>query len=131
MKKVLFISLLFFALPVLKSQAQAQLTVDNHSNRTLQIKVMRQGGGYHSSISVRPYAAASTTFSETGSYYLKTKAVAQYKDPIYKKGKAFRVYNGTDGYSVLTLTIQIEESTSFNPTEGASISKSEFDRNDQ
>lgn len=88
-------------------------------------------GGYHSSISVQPYANATTTFSETGSYYLKTKAITQSKNPIYKKGEAFSVYNGSDGYSVLTLTIQIQESISFNPTEGATISRSESDRNDK
>jgi hypothetical protein len=131
MKKAFYISLFFLVFSQLKSYAQARLTVQNQSNRTLYIKVMELGGGYHSSISVRPYSEETTTFSETGYYFLKTKAVNNNKAPIYKKGESFRVYNGTDGYSVLTLSIQIQESTSFNPSEGATISKSEFDRNDK
>jgi hypothetical protein len=131
MKKALYISLLLFTFPFIKIQAQAQLTVDNQSNRTLYIKVMQKGGGYHTSMTVEPYGRTATTFSETGNYYLKTKAVWQGREPIYKKGEAFNIYNGSAGYSVLTLTVQIQESNSYNPTDGATISRSEFDRNDQ
>lgn len=130
MKKALYISLLLCTLPFVKSQAQARLTVSNWSDRTLYIKVMKQGGGYHGSMTVEPYGNTSTTFSETGDYYLKTKAIWQGRNPIYKKGEAFNVYNGSAGYSILTLTIEIQESSSYNPTDGATISKSEFDRND-
>ena len=98
----------------------------------MRIKIMEAGGvGLHGTMTVAAYSEATEYFAENGSFYLKTEAVLRGKQPVYKKGKAFQVYSGSDGYSVLTITYSITETNSYNPTEGKQISKSEFDRNDR
>ncbi len=62
-------------------------------------------------------------------YLKKTKAVLQEKDPVYRKGQPFEVTNNSSGYSVMTLTFSIKESSVPQATGGKQISKSEFDQN--
>ena len=51
------------------------------------------------------------------------------KDPVYQKGRPFQVTNDENGYSVLTLTFSIRESTVPQVAGGKQISKLEFDQN--
>lgn len=124
---LLIICLFSFAASI---NAQARLDIQNNSGREITIKVMKGSGkgSLHQKVTVYAYSSETVYFSETGYYFTKSKAVLNGKEPLYKKGKSFKVYNGTDGYSVLTLVYTIKESA-VAVAEGQTISKSEFDQN--
>lgn len=110
---------------------QAELHIKNNSSRTLTVKVMKENAGErdakHALMVVPSFTGATEYFGTSGNYYLKTKVSLSGKATIYKKGNPFEVYVGRDGYSVLTVTFTINESTVSNPMEGEEISKEEFE----
>ncbi|WP_250630044.1 hypothetical protein [Rhodoflexus caldus] len=112
------------------AQAQsAELRIKNTSDRMLTVKVMNSNNGrLFKKFIVYPRASYTEYFATTGSFFLKTKAEYPGREPVYEKGNPFRVYVGTDGYSVLTITYAIQESNVANPLEGKSISRQEFER---
>lgn len=131
-----FIVKLIFTLAVLlfsvtKVQGQARLTVENNSQRNMTVKVMRGTGKgiLYKMVVISSYSSETIYFSESGQYFTKTKAVLKGKDPVYQKGQLFRVTNDDSGYSVMTLTFSITESSVPQITGGKNISKSEFDQN--
>ena len=118
--------------PVNEIIGQARLTIENNSQRSMTIKVMKGAAGkgiLHKTVTISAYDKETIYFSETGYYFTKSKAVLNGKEPVYQKGKPFKVYNGDDGYSVMTLTFSIRESSIPQVTGGQKISKSEFDQN--
>jgi hypothetical protein len=95
------------------------------------VKIMKGSSGkgtLHETVYLIAYGTETIYFTETGYYFTKSKAILKGKDPVYKKGKAFKVINGSEGYSVLRLTFTIKESSVPSST-GQTISKSEFDQN--
>jgi len=114
------------------SDAQARLIIENNSIRLMTVKVMKSDNGngtLHKMVEIPAHSSETIYFSETGYYFTKTKAVLSGKKPECKKGETFRVYNGSDGYSVLTLTFTIIESNVLQSTGGKQISEKEFDQN--
>lgn len=113
-------------------KAQARLTIENNSMRSMTVKVMKGNGGkgiLHETVSISAYGSETVYFSESGYYFTKTKATLTGKDPIYRKGQSFQVTNDETGYSVFTLTFSIKESSIPQATGGKSISKQEFEQN--
>lgn len=111
--------------------AQARIDINNNSSRKMTVKVMRNdgfNGELFEQVYISPYELKSVYFSQTGYYFTKTKAEKPGKDPVYRKGELFKVYNGDDGYSVLTLTFTIKESSTPIISGGKSITKKEFDQ---
>ena len=94
------------------------------------VKVMQGvgAGALHETVSISAWGSETVYFSNSGTYFTKTKAVLLQRDPVYKKGKAFRVTNDASGYSVLTLTFTIKESAVMQSS-GQTITKADFDRN--
>lgn len=123
-----FILLLFASFQV---QAQARLTVENNSQRSMTVKVMKgiESGTLHETVLIEPFGSKTIYFSESGSYFTKTKAVRTGTQPVYQKGKPFQVTSNERGYSVMTLTFSITESAVPQITGGKQISKIEFDKN--
>jgi len=112
--------------------AQASLTIENNSMRSMTVKVMKGSSGkgsFYKTVTVGAYGSETIYFSESGYYFTKTKAVLKGKDPVYRKGQPFKVTNDETGYSVMTLTFSIKESAVPQATGGKSISKTEFDQN--
>jgi len=112
--------------------AQARLTIENNSMRTMTVKVMKGYSGQgtlHETVFIDAYGSETVYFSESGYYFTKTKAVLQGKNPVYRKGQPFEVTNNSSGYSVLTLKFSIKESSVPQATGGKQISKTEFDQN--
>ncbi|MBK9045651.1 MAG: hypothetical protein IPL74_02740 [Bacteroidetes bacterium] len=112
--------------------AQARLTIENQSMRTMTVKVMKgygDGGSLHKTVNISAYGSETIYFSESGYYYTKTKAVYVGKEPVYQKGEAFQVTNDRTGYSIMTLTFSITETATPQITGGEEISKQEFDKN--
>ncbi len=128
--KSIFIST-FFLIVSFAISAQARLTIENNSMRQMTVKVMKSSSGkskLHELVTITAYGSETVYFTETGYYFTKSKAVLNGKDPVYKKGKSFKVINGSEGYSVFRLVFTITESAVPTST-GQSISKNEFDQN--
>lgn len=125
-------AIIFLSLMAVKANAQANLTIENNSMRTMTVKVM-QGykgkGTLHKTVTIGAYGRETVYFTESGYYFTKTKAVLKGKNPVFRKGQPFEVTNNSEGYSVLTLTFSITESTYPQATGGKEISKTEFDQN--
>lgn len=126
-----FISFLLLLFASLQLQAQARLTVENNSQRSMTVKVMKGSGKgtLYKTVTISSYSSETIYFSESGQYFTKTKAVLKGRNPVYQKGQPFRVTNDETGYSVMTLTFSITESAIPHLTGGKQISKSEFDQN--
>jgi hypothetical protein len=113
------------------SIAQASLTIENNSKRTMTIKIMKGNNSVndlYETIVINAYQEQTVTFYESGYYFTKSKAILNGKNPIYQKGQPFYVTNDASGYSVLTLTFSIKESN-VPQISGKQISKAEFDKN--
>lgn len=125
--RVLPICLLSFTL-----SAQARLTINNNSMRSMTVKVMQvlvNQSEIYKMVTIAPNSSETVYFSESGYYFTKTKAVLKGKDPVYRKGQQFEVTNDASGYSILTLSFSIVESSVPQASGGKRISKSEFDKN--
>lgn len=112
--------------------SQARIEIQNNSMRDMTVKVMKtnsSNGDLYKIVHISPYGNQTVYFNETGHYFTKTKASLAGKKPVCRKGESFKVYNGTDGYSILTLTFTVEESAIHLSSGGSSISESEFDQN--
>ena len=125
-------TIIFVSLMALKANAQAKLTIENNSMRSMTVKVM-QGykgkGTLHETVTIGAYDSETVYFTESGSYFTKTKAVLKGKNPVFRKGQPFNVTNDETGYSVMTLTFSIKETSVPQATGGKEISKTEFDQN--
>jgi len=114
------------------AHAQASLTIENKSERSMTVKIMKgyqENGTLHQQVTINANGSETIYFSESGYYFTKTKAVLNGKRPVYRKGQPFKVTNDSSGYSVMTLTFSIKESTVPQATGGKEISQTEFDKN--
>ena len=111
--------------------SQASLTIENNSGRYMTVKVMKgKGKGVlHEIVKIPSYNSETVYFSESGTYFTKTKAVLRGSKPVCRKGESFWVTNDDTGYSVMTMTFTIRESRIPVATGGVTISEAEFDRN--
>jgi hypothetical protein len=128
-KLIILIALLFIKLTTF---AQAHIDIQNNSMRNMTVKVMRANGGkcrVFKIVTISPYSSETVYFSNSGKYFTKTKAVLKGKTPVCRKGDTFNVVNDDTGYSVLTLTFTITESTAPQASGGMLISESEFNAN--
>lgn len=109
----------------------AQLTITNHSNRTLTVKVMKQTGGLYTTLYVGAQQSRTCHIAQQGYYYTKTKAEKTLSETIYSQDDAFFVQNNSQGYSVLSITYWIEESQYPPQSSGTRISKSQFENDEK
>ena len=128
------INFLFLFLLTLVSNAicqDAELHIHNESDRTMDVKIMRSLADGRSSLFgkmyINPRSNSTKYFSSTGYYYLKVKAIRLNRPDVFSKGDPFRIYVGSDGYDVLTISYSIEEST-LDPMSGETISQAEFEK---
>lgn len=83
----------------------------------------------YKSLIIKPYGIGKAYFNESGKYFAKTKATMRSKDPIFQKESPFDVVNDEIGYSILTLTFSINESSIPQVIGGKGITQSEFEKN--
>lgn len=129
--KITFIALLII-LTSIGVKGQASLTIVNDSKRLMTVKVMSGYSGkgtLYEVVTIDANSSETISFSEGGYYFTKTKAVLNGRDPIFRKGQPFKVTNNSSGYSVMTLTFTIKESSIPQATGGKAITKTEFDQN--
>jgi|JI6StandDraft_1071083.scaffolds.fasta_scaffold34409_4 hypothetical protein len=126
-----FFLLLLITFSYTTIKAQARLTIENDSKRYMTVKIMEGygSGSLYKSVTISPYASSTIYFSESGYYFAKTMAILNGSEPVYRKGNPFKVTNDDTGYSVMTLTYSIRESSVPQVTGGKQISRTEFDMN--
>lgn len=108
-------------------QSNATLTINNKSEYTLTVKVMRTYGGLYSSVVISPKSSRTISFSRSGSFYCKTKA-EKWSETLYKRSGTFSVQCDDIGYTQTSLDFCV--SSSGYGSSGSSISKSEFEKNE-
>lgn len=107
----------------------AEVRIVNQSQRTMQIKVMRntsEGAVKYTDVFIPANDEVGIAIYQTGNYYLKAKAEYTGRQPVYSMGDPFECYVGAGGYSVLTFTYTIDETSA--TAEGKTISRNEFER---
>lgn len=122
----------FYLLTSIAPHNNASLTIKNDSQRVMTLKVMKgnhSNNELHESLQINAFDEATVYFSQSGNYFIKTKAVLRGKEPIYQRGQIFNITNDHTGYSVMTITFSISESATPQVTGGKQISKTEFDKN--
>jgi len=116
------------------SRHSAEIRITNNTERILYVKTMKiesSNSEKYGKVGIINADAAHTIYiKESGSYYLKIKAVHKNKKPVYSKGKQFRVYVGNDGHSILTISYSINESLP-EAVSGKFISEEEFMSNSE
>lgn len=126
-----FVIFLFLIVLPASSYAQlhpAELKIENKSERKMEIKVIELNKNNKlTQVTISARNNVTIPIHETGKYYLKVKAIYPNREPIYSKGNPFEVYVGYDGYSVLTISYSVNES-SLDPLSGKTISKEEFEK---
>ena len=127
----IYFSFLLLIIGTVQLSAQAKLTIQNNSIRSMTVKVMKGSGKgtLYQTVAINPNASETVYFSESGDYFTKTKAVLNGKNPVFQKGQPFGVTNDHTGYSVMTLVFSIKESSTPQVMGGREISKTEFDQN--
>jgi len=113
------------------AQSQARLTIENNSKRSMTIKVMNgnnTSNNLYETVYIESFQNKTIYFNQSGNYFTKSKAVLGGRDPVFQKGQPFYITNNSSGYSIMTLTFSITES-SVPQMSGKQISKSEFDKN--
>ncbi|GMU97194.1 hypothetical protein [Ignavibacterium album] len=85
-------------------------------------------GMLHEKVVIAPFGRTTVYFARTGNYFTKTKAVLPKRETIYQKGEPFKVINDDTGYSEITLTFTIKESSVPQVLGGKRISQSEFEK---
>ncbi|MGA2904286.1 MAG: hypothetical protein ABSD98_10675 [Candidatus Korobacteraceae bacterium] len=107
----------------------AEVQIVNRSQRTMEIKVMRNtnpGAVKYHEVFIPANSQVDINIFQTGTYYLKAKAEFPGRDPVYSMGNPFECYVGPNGYSVLTFTYTIDERAV--SMEGRNISRSDYDK---
>ncbi len=130
MQKLLLSVVLCCLLTHIGMAQNAELRIKNNSARSMTVKIMNKATNrLYKRVELSAYDESTTYFVSTGQFYCKTEARMYGREPIYEKGNAFRVYVGDDGYSVLTISFSVSESSQPDVLGGNRISKSEFDKN--
>ena len=116
--------------PMLYSQIRpAEVRIDNKTERILEIKVMECVKNVQFKRDTIPSGSHITILiPRTGTFYLKVKASYFERAPVYSKLDPFKVEVDSDGYSILSITYNMEEGLS-DPNGGTRINEDEFNKN--
>ncbi len=116
----------------LKASGQANLTIENDSDRKMFVKLM-EGKGKKSTLYSMVVINANETqivnFTKTGNYFTKMMAELEGRETVYQKGKQLKIINDAKGYSVMKLVFSIKESKMPLVSGGERISREEYELN--
>lgn len=69
----------------------ASITFRNQSDYTMTLRIIHAGGGYYSSLILKPHSSSKVSFSNSGNFKLKIKAVSSFNEISYHDGGKFSV----------------------------------------
>lgn len=128
-------SLLFFLLLSTLSitvNAQANLTIENDSDRKMFVKLMEGKGKkatLYSMVVINAHESQIVNFSKTGHYFTKMMAELEGRETMYQKGSPLKIVNDAKGFSVLKLKFTIKESKIPMSSGGEKITREEYELN--
>lgn len=114
--------------PIFEMQhSSASLTISNRSDYELTIKLMRVAGGVYTTLRIAPNSSGRVSFSSSGTFYVKSKAEKSFSSTLYKKDSPFQIQCDSSGYTEATIEYYVSGGGG---SAGATISKSEFEKNE-
>ena len=105
---------------------KASITFRNKSEYTMTLRIIYAGGGYFSTTTLRPHSSSIVTFSKSGSFKLKIKAVSSYGQISYHDGGNFSVTCTGTEWTEGEMSFQL---SSYGSGLGPSISEKQFESN--
>lgn len=110
----------------LNSRPQACITFTNRSDYTMTLRILHAGGGYYSTVTLRPHSSSKVNFSNSGNFKLKIKATSSYGHTSYHDGGKFSVTCTNQEWTEGEMSFQM---SSHGSGLGPSISAKEFESN--
>ena len=108
------------------SSQKASITLRNKSEYTMTLRIIYAGGGYYSTTTLRPHSSSIVTFSRSGHFKLKIKAVSSYGQVSYHDGGSFSVTCTSTEWTEGEMSFQL---SSYGSGLGPSISEKQFESN--
>ena len=108
------------------SSQKASITFRNQSDYTMTLRIIYAGGGYYSTVSLRPHSSSKVTFSKSGSFKLKIKASSSYGQVSYHDGGKFSVTCTSSEWTEGEMSFQL---SSYGSGLGPSISAKQYESN--
>lgn len=104
----------------------ASITFKNQSDYTMTLRIVYAGGGYYSTVTLRPHSSSKVTFSKSGSFKLKIKATSSYGQVSYHDGGNFSVTCTSQEWTEGEMSFRL---SSYGSGLGPSISAKQFESN--
>ena len=104
----------------------ASITFKNQSDYTMTLRIVYAGGGYYSTVTLRPHSSSKVTFSKSGSFKLKIKATSSYGQVSYHDGGKFSVTYTSQEWTEGEMSFRL---SSYGSGLGPSISAKQFESN--
>ena len=104
----------------------ASITFKNQSDYTMTLRIVYAGGGYYSTVTLRPHSSSKVTFSKSGSFKLKIKATSSYGQVSYHDGGKFSVTCTSQEWTEGEMSFRL---SSYGSGLGPSISAKQFESN--
>lgn len=108
------------------SKQNASITFRNQSDYTMTLRILYAGGGYYSTVSLRPHTSSKVSFSKSGNFKLKIKAASSYGQVSYHDGGKFSVTCTSSEWTEGEISFQL---SSYGSGLGPSISAKQFESN--
>ena len=116
----------------LKANCQANLTIENDSDRKMFVKLMEGKGKkstLYSMVVINAHETQIVNFSKTGFYYTKMMAELEGRETVYQKGKPMKIISDSKGYTKAKLVFTIKESKIPMASGGEKITREEYELN--
>lgn len=108
------------------SRQNASITFKNQSDYTMTLRIIYAGGGYYSSVVLRPHSSSSVSFSSSGKFKLKIKAVSSFGEVSYHDGGNFSVTCNSTEWTEGEMSFRM---SSYGSGLGPKISAKQFESN--
>lgn len=112
--------------PSYTTNPKASIAFKNQSDYTMTLRIIYAGGGYYSTVTLRPHSSSKVTFSQSGSFKLKIKATSSYGQTSYHDGGKFSVTCTSSEWTEGEMSFQL---SSYGSGLGPSISAKQFESN--
>ncbi len=106
------------------SQPLAFISFKNSSAYTLTLRIVYVQGGYYNTVVLRPYSSSKVTFSKSGNFKLKIKAISSDNHVSYHDGGKFSVTCTDNEWTEGEMSFQM---SSYGNGLGPSISAKQFE----
>lgn len=106
------------------SKQNASITFRNQSDYTMTLRILYAGGGYYTTVSLRPHTPSKVSFSKSGNF--KIKAASSYGQVSYHDGGKFSVTCTSSEWTEGEMSFQL---SSYGSGLGPSISAKQFESN--